>query len=127
MLILNFAYPLTSEHLQIIETLTDQAVDAVRDIHVQFDNERPFIKQIRALADGIGLTPYEWQTQPILVNPPSYNFGAVTLLVELHGRMGYFPSIIRMKPANDGGVTRYEVAEIINLQSIRSATREERR
>ncbi len=127
MLILNFAYPFSQEQHRKIEMLTGQLISDVCEIPVHFDNEFPFIDQIRALVDGIGLTPHEWQTQPILINPPSYNFASITLLVELHGRMGYFPSIIRMKPVNDGGIMCFDVEEIINLQAIRNDARSERR
>jgi len=44
------------------------------------------------MADAAGLSPEEWQTLPIFINPSSLtlNFSAVALIAELHGRMGYF-------------------------------------
>ncbi len=53
---------------------------------------------------------------------------SVTLLAELHGRMGYFPPCIRMRPVvgPDGQrivPPRFEVAEILNLQAIRDEAR----
>lgn len=127
MLILNFAYPIKPEQRKKIEEITGQTKIQVRDVPVEFEHERAFGEQARVIVDSIGLTPNEWQTLPILINLPSLNFGAVTVLVELHGRMGYFPSILRTRPVNNGGLTQYEVAEVINLQTLRGTTRAERR
>ena len=128
MLLLNFAHPLTEEHLAQIERLTGQKIERVIVIDSQIDTQKPLAPQIAAMADKAGLTPEEWQTLPILVNPPSLNFSAVALIAELHGRMGYFPPCIRMRPVvgPDGQRVvppRFEVAEILNLQAIRDAAR----
>jgi hypothetical protein len=79
-----------------------------------------------ALVDSVDLAPSDWQTQPLLVVPPSLNFIAVTLLAELHGRMGYFPPVVRLRPVAGSTPTRYEVAEIINLQQVRDEARSRR-
>ena len=59
----------------------------------------------------------------LIVNLPSLNFIAGLLLAELHGRMGYFPPILRLRPVSDSLPPRYEVAEILNLQAVRDAAR----
>lgn len=131
MLLLNFSHPLTPAHLaRIGELLADQTSQAsetrevsVRDIPAQADPEAPFSPQATTLADAAGLSPRDWQTESILVNPPSYNFLAAALLAELHGRMGYFPPVLRLKPVNDSLPPRFEVAEIINLQALRESAR----
>jgi len=48
------------------------------------------------------------------------------LLAELHGRMGYFPPIVRLRPVPNALPPRFEVAEIINLQAVREAARTRR-
>ena len=131
MILLNFAHPLTDDHLAQIEALTGQAVARVIDIPSQVDVREPLAPQIVAMADAAGLTPEEWQTEALLINPPALNFSAVTLLAELHGRMGYFPACLRMRPVTgpDGQRVlppRFEVAEILNLQAIRDAARQRR-
>lgn len=131
MLLLNFAHPLTDEHLAQIERLTGQKVDRVVVIDSQVDTQQPLAPQIAAMADAAGLTPEEWQTLPILINPPALNFSAVLLVAELHGRMGYFPPCIRMRPVvgPDGQRVvppRFEVAEILNLQALRDEARHRR-
>ncbi len=128
MLILNFAHPLTDEHLAQIERLTGQKPERVIVINSQIDPQQPLAPQVAAMADAAGLTPKEWQTLPLLINPPSLNFSAVALIAELHGRMGYFPPCIRMRPVvgPDGQRVvppRFEVAEILNLQEIRDRAR----
>ena len=131
MLILNFAHPLTDEHLAQVESLTGQKVERVIVIDSQIDTQQPLVPQIVVMADAAGLTPEEWQTAPILVNPPALNFSAVALIAELHGRMGYFPPVLRMRPVvgPDGQRVvppRFEVAEIINLQAVRDESRKRR-
>jgi len=126
MILLNFAHPLTDDHLSQIESLTCQAVERVVEINIQIDPQQPLVPQVMALADQAGLSPAEWQSLPLLVNPPSLNFIAVTLLAELHGRCGYFPAHLRMRPVPDSIPPRYEVAEVINLQAVRDAARQRR-
>jgi len=124
--ILNFTHPLTPEQLAQIEALTADAQQQIAqtiEIPPQFDNEKDFGPQVVALVDACGLTPAEWQTTPLLIVPPALNFIAVTLLAELHGRMGYFPSCVRMRPAPGAAPPRYEVAEILALNEVREAAR----
>ena len=126
MILINFSHPITEAHKGQIESLTGQIIQEVRDVPAQFDNTRPFEVQIRVLVESIDLEPQVWQSAPILVNPPAYNFAALTLLAELHGRMGYFPAITRIRPVEASTPPRYEVAEIINLQAVRDQARTRR-
>lgn len=123
MILLNFAHPLTKQQLEQIESLTGESVERLIEINSQIDPQEPLIPQVMTLADRCGLSPVEWQTLPILVNPPSLNFSAVILIAELHGRMGYFPPCIRLRPVKDVLPPRFEVAEILNLQAVREAAR----
>jgi hypothetical protein len=126
MLLLNFTHPLTPDHLAHIETLTGRPIERVIALNSQIDPQQPLVPQVVALAEQAGLTATEWQTLPLLVNPPALNVIAVTLLAELHGRCGYFPACLRLRPAQNSLPTRYEVAEIINLQAVREAARSRR-
>jgi len=45
------------------------------------------------------------------------------LLAELLGRMGHFPTIVRLRPQANSLVTAYELAEIINLEGVRQLAR----
>ncbi len=126
MILLNFSHPLTDDHLRQIEMLAGQKVTRVVEVRSQIDPQQPLVPQVVAMADATGLTSAEWQTLPLLVNPPSLNFIAVVLLAELHGRCGYLPAHLRLRPVAGSTPPRYEVAEILNLQAVREAARERR-
>ena len=123
MLLLNFAHPLTGEHHQQIERLTGQSIDRLLDLSSQIDPQQPLTPQVVALLDQAKLSATEWQTLPLLVNPPALNYIAVALLAELHGRCGYFPVCLRLRPVEGSLPPRFEVAEILHLQAIRDSAR----
>ena len=123
MILINFAHPITDEQKQQIETLTAQKVDRVIEVNSQIDSKQPLVPQVVTMADQCGLSPVEWQTLPILVNPPSLHWVAVILLAELHGRCGYFPSHLRLRPVEGTVQAGYEVAEVLNLQEVRDRAR----
>jgi hypothetical protein len=122
MLILNFTHPLTDEHKAQIEALAGVNIDEVRTIPVQIDQAEPLGPQISAIVDAAQLSSQEWQTSPLLINPPGYAPAAFVLLAELHGRIGHFPTLLRLRPKS-GPVTTYEAAELLNLQAIRNEAR----
>jgi hypothetical protein len=125
MLILNFTHPLTDEHKAQIEAIANIPIDEIRTIPVQIDQPQPLGLQISAIVDTVQLSSEEWQTRPLLINPPGYAPAAFVLLAELHGRIGHFPSLIRLRPRS-GSVTMYEVAELLNLQAVRESARQRR-
>jgi len=126
MILINFSHPLTPDHLARIEALARERMERVVDVPTQFDHDSPFPGQVESLVDSIGLTSQEWQTLPLLVNPPALNVIAVALLAELHGRCGYFPTVLRMRPVPGSTPPRFEVAELVNLQAVREAARQRR-
>lgn len=125
MLILNFTHALTPDHLAQIEHLADSRVEEVRTIAVQIEQRESLTEQIVAIVDGVGLASEAWQTTPLVINPPGYAPAAFVLLAELHGRIGHFPTLVRLRP-KPGPVTSFEVAELLNLQSVREAARRRR-
>ena len=125
MLILNFTHPLTPEQRAQIEALANTSIEEIRTIPVQINQEEPLAPQITAIVDAVDLPSEEWQTRPLLINPPGYAPAAFVLLAELHGRIGHFPTLIRLRP-KPGPVTTYEVAELLNLQTIRETARKRR-
>ncbi len=126
MLILNFTHPLTPEQRAQIEALAHTSIEEVRTIPIQIDQSEPLEPQIISIVDAVGLSSEEWQTRPFLVNPPGYAPAAFLLLAELHGRIGHFPTLIRLRPLPGSTPTTYEVAELINLQAIREEARRRR-
>ncbi len=126
MLLLNFSHPLTAEQTAQIEALAGQPISQVIAAPAQFDPQQPFSPQMAALLARIPLTPEAWQRDPILIVPPALNFIAVLLIAELHGRMGYFPPVARLRPVAGALPPRFEVAEVLNLQAVRDAARQQR-
>ena len=122
MLILNFTHPLTAEQCSQIEALARNSVMEVRTIAVRINQAEALEPQIHRIIEDAGLSSEEWQTRPILINPPGYAPAAFVLLAELHGRMGHFPTLVRLRPLQ-GIITTYEVAELLNLQTIREISR----
>lgn len=125
MIILNFAHPLTDSQKGQIENLLGQRVDNIIEIKVQFDLNQDFVRQVVDLLDSLPVEPAVWEKEAWLILLPSLNYIAAVMLAELHGRMGHFPSIIRLRPANTL-ITEYEVAEIINLEKVRQEARARR-
>jgi len=126
MILLNFSHPLTATQRTEIEGLAGQAIGRTLEIMPQFDEQQPFGPQVVTLMQQIDLTPAAWQGEPILVALPSLNFIAAALLAELHGRMGYFPPIVRTRPVAASVPRCYEVAEILDLQAVREGARRQR-
>ena len=125
MLVLNFTHPLTLQQRVQTEALLGQPIEEIRTIPVQINQAETLEPQIIAIVDTVGLSSEEWQTRPMVINPPGYAPAAFVLLAELHGRIGHFPALLRLRPLV-GAITSYEVAEVLNLQAIREAARERR-
>lgn len=126
MLLLNFTHPITDAQLNQLTALLDRAPTQTVNCTTQFDEQQPFVPQVQAMVAGIPLTPTQWQSEPILVVLPSLHFIAGALLAELHGRMGYFPPIVRTRPIPNSLPRQFEVAEILDLQAIRENARKTR-
>jgi hypothetical protein len=126
MILLNFSHPMTAHQRDQVEALTNAALTRALDVPTAFDEQLPFAPQLQELLAGIEMSPVQWQTEPILVVLPSLNFIAAALLAELHGRMGYFPPVVRMRPVAGSMPRQFEVAEILDLQTIREDARRKR-
>lgn len=126
MILLNFSHPLTPEQQAQIESLTGRTIDRMIERMPHFDDGQPLAGQIRELVEGVGLTSQEWQTEALLVNPPGLAPAAICLIAEIHGRTGYFPATIRIRPVADAIARQYEMAEILDLQDLRNSARKRR-
>lgn len=126
MILLNFSHPITGAQRTQIEALAGNPIGREIAAMPQFDEQQPFVPQLASLLGRVPLTPAEWQGEPILVVLPSLNFIAAALLAELHGRMGYFPPVVRTRPVADAVPRQFEVAEILDLQALRELARKTR-
>jgi hypothetical protein len=126
MILLNFSHPITARQREQLHTMLGTSIDRTIDLPIQFDEQQPFGAQLEALLETVPLSADEWQSEPLIMALPSLNFIAALLLAELHGRMGYFPTVIRMRPVEGATPRRYEIAEILDLQATREAARKRR-
>jgi hypothetical protein len=126
MILINLSHPLTAEQQAVIEGLARQKITRLIEQFVHFDLDQPLAEQATALVDMLGLSPNEWQQATLVVNLPALNYGAAAVLAELHGRCGHFPAIVCFRPVKNSLPSRYEVAEIVNLQALRDNARMKR-
>jgi len=126
MLVVNFSHPINQEQQDQIVALTGHTIERIIDVPSQIDMQQPLAPQIVAMADAAGLSAQQWQSEAILINPPALSASAVALLAELHGRMGYFPPVLRIRAVPGAMPPRYEVAEVVNLQALRDEARTRR-
>lgn len=125
MLLLNYAHPLTPAQLGRLAELLGAPCE-VRDLTAHADRSRPLAEVAYELAEAAGLSAVEWQSRPLLLNPPALAPLALALIAELHGRRGGFPALLNVRPAASSLPTRYELAELLDLQALRDAARARR-
>ena len=121
-LVLNFARPLTAQQQTQIEELSSTTIENIINIPTLINEEERLEPQIANLIEAVDQSIHDWHKRDILVNPPGYAPAAILLLAEIHGRIGHFPTIIRMRP-NHTSITTYEIIELLNPQTIRDAAR----
>lgn len=114
-------HPVTETILRKIEEATQKSVETFIDVPTQLDEAHPFGPQISNLVEFARLSNLEWQQALLLL--PGFSPAAALLLAELHGKIGHFPSIARLKRIPESDPPAYEVAEVVNLQEIRDSIR----
>jgi transcriptional regulator with XRE-family HTH domain len=121
-LVLNFAHPLTAQQQAQIEELSNTTVENIINIPTLINEEERLEPQITSLIEAVDQSTHDWHKRDIIINPPGYAPAALLLMAAIHGRIGHFPTLIRMRP-NHTSVTTYEVIQLLNLQTIRDAAR----
>jgi len=124
--LLNFAHPLPATTCAAIAAAAGAPLATIIEMQPQLDTDGAFAPQIAALLERTGISSEYFQTEPWLVVLPALNYIAALILAELHGRLGHFPAIIRLRPVANGPVTHYEFAEIIDLDHVRQHARTRR-
>lgn len=123
--LLNFTRTFQDQQIKQLEDELDCFIEHVwPNTKANFDLNTPLEPQIKNMVDGLGFTPEEWEEAGhFVVSLPGLPEPAAVLIAELHGRMGYFPTIVRRHKddRDDSGV--YVLAEIINLSNIRDKAR----
>jgi hypothetical protein len=121
-ILINFARPVEDYQIAKLEELLRAKVDEVIDVLGVLDDKQPVLPQVRRMFDLIGLTPSEWQSLPIVINIHPLAPAASVVLAWIHGLRGFFPEVVRM--ARDEQNSRFEVVELLQLQSVRNEIRD---
>jgi hypothetical protein len=106
--------------------LLSNPIASIREIKTQLDVSQSLTEQIIKLLDELEISSTDWQSVPYIIVLPSLNYASAVMLAELHGRMGHFPTIIRLRPKIGAIVTEFEIAELINLEAVRQSARTRR-
>lgn len=124
--VINFAHPLTQHQCEQLELLCGKRIDQVIDVRVHVSHDEALGPQAIGIVNTASLTNQQWQTLPLAIVPPSLSPVACACMAEIHGRCGYFPAIVRLRPRPDSVPPIFDVEEIVNLQHIREKAREDR-
>jgi hypothetical protein len=127
-LVLNFSgHPVLPGQKQVIEKSMHWHSSEVLNFALgNVPEDHNFVSSIEEAVGKIPLSPEEWQTMPMVVIPAGYSAVWSVVLAELHGRLGYFPEVVRLRPAVPPATEKFEVAEIINLREVRHSSRDKR-
>lgn len=123
MIVVNFSHPLRDDQLARIGELCDGPVTRVVPVATQFDHARGYAEQAAELVDAAGLAADAWQTERLVIVPPSLAAIACLIVAEIHGRAGYFVPIVRLSPRPNTVPPVFEVAEVLDLATQREAAR----
>lgn len=124
--IINFTHPLTRKNIEQIKSLLNLPIEEIIEITTQLDEDDSFKEQIEALVNRVGFTSEQWQTKKFIIHLPGFAPAAAALIAELHGRIGHFPTILRLRSVPGTIPREFELAEAINLQNVRDQAREKR-
>jgi|GEM_PF-213913 len=126
-LILNCSgHPVHPAQKSAIEKLMHWQDAEVLDVELgNVPEDRHFVPSIEKAIDRLGLTSKEWE-QPIVVIPAGYPPACSAIQSILHGRLGHFPDVVRLRRVDPVDGVRYEVAEIMSLQQLRHDSRGKR-
>ena len=125
LIVLNFTHPLTDDQLAALRELTAAPFELRSATSHMLPDQTP--EQVaQLLADAVGLSAQEWQTLPLLVNLPGHATIAAALIAELHGRCGYFPTVLLIRPRPDSAPPRFDLTGLLNLQQVRDQARRQR-
>ena len=125
MLILNYAHPMTPAMLEQASALLGSETTE-RRIPTQIDRSQPIALEMARIIDASGMSAYQWQTEVFVVIPPGLAIAALCLISELHGRCGYFVSVLNITPKPNSTPPEYMITSIENLQTIREKARTKR-
>lgn len=120
--VINFGHPLTEEQAgQLRGQIGEFALLQPPPVHWEVD--QPFAPQVQEALEELGLSPEQWQSERIVLSLPTLHVAAAVMLAALHGRIGHFPAIVRLRPVDTPAGTSFELAEVIPLDDVRRNAR----
>ena len=121
--ILNFSHPITYLQKEKIETIIQKSINEVIELPTQLDESCSFRPQLCDLISKAKISSESLQNGEYIINLPGFSPAAAVLISELHGRMGHFPTVIRLKKVEGTTPPVYDVEEIMDLQAVRDEAR----
>jgi len=127
-LVLNFSgHPVLPGQVKTIEKMQQWPSSKVIDVPLgNVAEDGKFVASIVRAIERIDLSPEQWQTSAIVAVPAGYSAIWSVLLAEMHGRLGYFPDVVHLRPSSEVSAEKFEVAEIMNLREVRHSSRDKR-
>lgn len=127
-LILNFSgHPVLDAQKRDIGQMMHWSSSEVINVPIgNVPEDHNFISSIEKAVQKIALSPEEWQSTPVVVIPAGYSQIWSVVMAELHGRLGYFPDVVRLRESSTVSNEKFEVAEIMNLREVRHNSRDKR-
>jgi hypothetical protein len=121
MILLNFSTPFRQVQLAQAEILLREPIDRVVNFPCHVDSDMEILPQFYTLMAKLPLNDAELKSEPVVVVLPAQNYLAVLVMAYLHGRMGYFPPIIRTRLKTFGLLPLHEAAELLDPQAVEDA------
>lgn len=121
--ILNFSHPITHAQKEKIEKILQKPIEEIIELHTQLDESSSFQPQLCDIVNRAKISSESLQQGEYIVNLPGFAPAAAVLISELHGRMGHFPTVIRLKKVEGSTPPVYDVEEIMDLQAVRDEAR----
>jgi len=127
-LIINFSgHPVLPGQQQDIGQMMHWSSSEVINVSIgNVPEDHNFVPSIEKSVEKIPLSPEEWQSIPVVVIPSGYSQIWSVVMAELHGRLGYFPDVVRLRFSSSISNEKFEVAEIMNLREVRHNSRDKR-
>lgn len=120
LLVLGFSHPITDPQKPEIAQLLGCQVSDIEfregSRQYEYTTVEELIDTVRAQIDFMKISAADWQKTRIVVNLPAHSAGAMIALTEMHGRMGFFPEVLRLELGEDKA---YHATEEIDLEIIR--------
>lgn len=119
-LILNFSHPITDAQKGEIAKLVGVELTGIEfreglSRQYAYATADQLVAAVREQVNAAKVSASDWQSTRVFVNLPALSAGAMIALAEMHGRMGYFPSALRIEKVGDA----FSFTEVIDLDALR--------